>query len=89
MSWTAAHSVDQPGLSTSSALNPFPSHPAHPQICSDINKPDGQYVLPPNREAIMRFMDTLPVSGSGTAVGKTHTLAVRGYSIGMKRAAQY
>ncbi|KAG2435355.1 hypothetical protein HXX76_007428 [Chlamydomonas incerta] len=31
------------------------------KICSDINKPDGQYVLPPSRAAIMSFMDTLPV----------------------------
>ncbi|KAG2446814.1 hypothetical protein HYH02_008374 [Chlamydomonas schloesseri] len=31
------------------------------KICSDINKPDGQYVLPASRGAIMSFLDTLPV----------------------------
>ncbi|KAG2487883.1 hypothetical protein HYH03_013465 [Edaphochlamys debaryana] len=30
------------------------------KICSDINKPDGHYVLPSSREAVMRFVDTLP-----------------------------
>ncbi|KXZ53568.1 hypothetical protein GPECTOR_6g485 [Gonium pectorale] len=29
-------------------------------ICSDINKPDGQYVLPHSRAAVISFMDTLP-----------------------------
>lgn len=31
------------------------------QICSDINKPDGHYVLPAAREAVMAFLHTLPV----------------------------
>ena len=31
------------------------------QICSDINKPDGQYVLPATRDAVMAFLKTLPV----------------------------
>jgi nucleotidyltransferase/DNA polymerase involved in DNA repair len=32
-----------------------------PKICSDKNKPNGQYYLPPEREKIFNFMQTLPV----------------------------
>ncbi|KAG5951332.1 hypothetical protein E4U53_003328 [Claviceps sorghi] len=38
------------------------------KICSNMNKPNGQYVLPRNRAAIMRFMRELPtrkVNGIG------------------------
>lgn len=38
------------------------------KICSDQNKPNGQFYLPPNREAIMQFVSDLPirkVSGIG------------------------
>ncbi|CAL8346595.1 unnamed protein product [Lota lota] len=31
------------------------------KVCSDINKPNGQYRLPSNREAVMDFTQTLPV----------------------------
>lgn len=31
------------------------------QVCSEINKPDGQYVLPNDRGAVMSFVSTLPV----------------------------
>eukprot|EP00798_Chlamydomonas_sp_ICE-L_P013199 gene13199-19034_t len=31
------------------------------KICSDINKPNGQYILPPTREAVLAFISTLPV----------------------------
>jgi DNA polymerase kappa len=31
------------------------------QVCSDINKPNGQYVLGSSREAVMAFVGTLPV----------------------------
>ena len=30
-------------------------------MCSDINKPDGQYVLPPRRDAVTAFVATLPI----------------------------
>jgi DNA polymerase kappa len=30
-------------------------------VCSDINKPDGQYCLQPSRDAVMSFVATLPV----------------------------
>jgi hypothetical protein len=33
----------------------------HVQVCSEINKPDGQYVLPNDRGAVMSFVSTLPV----------------------------
>lgn len=38
------------------------------KICSDMNKPNGQYRLPSNKEAILDFMSNLPirkVSGVG------------------------
>ena len=31
------------------------------KVCSDINKPDGQYVLAPKRGAVLSFLRTLPV----------------------------
>lgn len=31
------------------------------QVCSDLNKPNGQYVLPNDRDVIMEFMATLPI----------------------------
>ena len=31
------------------------------KVCSDINKPNGQHVLPPEREAIGAFLSTLPL----------------------------
>lgn len=31
------------------------------QVCSDLNKPNGQYVLPNDRDVIINFMATLPI----------------------------
>jgi DNA polymerase kappa len=31
------------------------------KVCSDKNKPNGQYRVPSNREAVMDFIQTLPV----------------------------
>lgn len=31
------------------------------QVCSDINKPNGQFVLPNDRTAIMTFISSLPI----------------------------
>jgi len=31
------------------------------KICTDINKPNGQYRLPPDRDAIHAFVETLPI----------------------------
>jgi DNA polymerase kappa len=39
------------------------------KICSDINKPDGQYVLGATREDILRFVSTLPIRKVG-GIGK-------------------
>lgn len=39
-----------------------------PQICSDRNKPDGQWTIPPEVPAILNFVGELPirkVSGIG------------------------
>lgn len=33
----------------------------HTQVASDINKPDGQYVLPSSRAAVLSFVRTLPI----------------------------
>ena len=35
------------------------------KVCSDLNKPDGQYVLPSSREAVVTFIGTLPVRKVG------------------------
>ena len=39
------------------------------KICADINKPNGQYELPPTREFVLSFLDTLPTRKVG-GVGK-------------------
>jgi nucleotidyltransferase/DNA polymerase involved in DNA repair len=39
------------------------------QVCSDINKPNGQYELPPDRATILAFVSTLPVRKIG-GIGK-------------------
>ncbi|XP_066966862.1 DNA polymerase kappa-like [Macrobrachium rosenbergii] len=31
------------------------------KVCSDMNKPNGQFYLPPNRQVILDFMSSLPV----------------------------
>lgn len=31
------------------------------KMCTDLNKPNGQFVLPPTREAILAFLDGSPV----------------------------
>ncbi|RHZ10238.1 hypothetical protein DYB26_008310, partial [Aphanomyces astaci] len=38
-------------------------------VCSDINKPNGQYVLPFNRQAVVKFCHHLPVRKFG-GIGK-------------------
>ncbi|KAK7080378.1 hypothetical protein SK128_018365 [Halocaridina rubra] len=41
------------------------------KVCSDMNKPNGQFYLPPNREKILEFVATLPirkVSGIGNVM---------------------
>lgn len=43
--WTTLHCLALPG----------------PQVCSDINKPNGQYCLPGSREAVAAFVATLPI----------------------------
>ncbi|XP_027361380.1 DNA polymerase kappa [Abrus precatorius] len=39
------------------------------KVCSDINKPNGQYVLPNNRMAVMTFISSLPIRKIG-GIGK-------------------
>lgn len=31
------------------------------KVCSDLNKPNGQYVLPNERAAVLHFVTTLPI----------------------------
>ncbi|ETV93448.1 hypothetical protein, variant 1 [Aphanomyces invadans] len=45
------------------------SIPKLAKVCSDINKPNGQYVLPFNRDAIVKFVHHLPVRKFG-GIGK-------------------
>jgi len=43
------------------------------KICADVNKPNGQFSLPPERSAVLEFMDTLPcrrVGGVGRVTEK-------------------
>ena len=40
------------------------------KICSDFNKPDGQYILEPTRDAVLKFLGELPVRKM-YGVGKT------------------
>ncbi|XP_050363732.1 DNA polymerase kappa [Argentina anserina] len=39
------------------------------KVCSDINKPNGQFILPSNRMAVMTFISSLPVRKIG-GIGK-------------------
>ncbi|KZV50557.1 DNA polymerase kappa [Dorcoceras hygrometricum] len=39
------------------------------KVCSDINKPDGQFLLPNNRMAVMTFISSLPIRKIG-GIGK-------------------
>lgn len=39
------------------------------KICADVNKPDGQYELPPTRQAVMDFVSELPTRKVG-GIGK-------------------
>ncbi|GIL83396.1 hypothetical protein Vretifemale_12223, partial [Volvox reticuliferus] len=47
------------------------------KICSDINKPNGQYVLPPDRAAVLSFLDTLPARKI-PCIGKVTEQLLRG-----------
>ncbi|CAK4086270.1 unnamed protein product [Aphanomyces euteiches] len=44
-------------------------NPRLAKVCSDLNKPNGQYILPFNRDAIMKFVAHLPVRKFG-GIGK-------------------
>ncbi|XP_010905640.2 DNA polymerase kappa isoform X1 [Elaeis guineensis] len=39
------------------------------KVCSDINKPNGQYILPNDRKAVMTFISSLPIRKIG-GIGK-------------------
>ncbi|CAI5993794.1 unnamed protein product [Closterium sp. NIES-65] len=55
------------------------------KVCSDINKPNGQYVLPFDREAILSFISSLPIRKIG-GVGKVTERLLRGV-LGVKVCA--
>lgn len=38
-----------------------PFFPLTYQVCSDINKPNGQFILPNDRTAVMTFISSLPI----------------------------
>lgn len=46
------------------------------KVCSDINKPDGQYVLPNERKVIMDFISCLPIRKIG-GIGKVSEKLLR------------
>ncbi|GIL53058.1 hypothetical protein Vafri_8749 [Volvox africanus] len=56
------------------------------KICSDINKPNGQYVLPPDRAAILSFLDTLPARKI-PCIGKVTEQLLRG-TLGVSTCGQ-
>jgi DNA polymerase kappa len=39
------------------------------KVCSDINKPNGQFILPNDQEAVTTFVSTLPIRKIG-GIGK-------------------
>mmetsp|Transcript_25497 Transcript_25497/g.71308 ORF Transcript_25497/g.71308 Transcript_25497/m.71308 type:complete len:539 (+) Transcript_25497:180-1796(+) len=45
------------------------------KVCSDMNKPNGQFLLPPDRDAIVKFMETLPLRKVG-GIGKVSEQAL-------------
>lgn len=42
-------------------LNNVVCSPCFWQVCSDINKPNGQFILPNERIAVMTFISSLPI----------------------------
>ncbi len=47
------------------------------QVCSDLHKPNGQYILEPTRPAVLEFIRTLPirkVPGIGKVGGRQFSL---------------
>ncbi|KAL0356919.1 UNVERIFIED_CONTAM: DNA polymerase kappa [Sesamum calycinum] len=47
------------------------------KVCSDINKPDGQFVLPNERMAVMTFISSLPIRKIG-GIGKVTENILKG-----------
>ncbi|TKY71239.1 DNA polymerase kappa [Spatholobus suberectus] len=47
------------------------------KVCSDINKPNGQYVLPNDRMAVMTFVSSLPIRKIG-GIGKVTEHLLKG-----------
>ncbi|KAH1156848.1 hypothetical protein AAZX31_11G001900 [Glycine max] len=47
------------------------------KVCSDINKPNGQYVLPNDRMAVMTFVSSLPIRKIG-GIGKVTEHILKG-----------
>ncbi|ESW29201.1 hypothetical protein PHAVU_002G051600 [Phaseolus vulgaris] len=47
------------------------------EVCSDINKPNGQYILPNDRMAVMTFVSSLPIRKIG-GIGKVTEHILKG-----------
>lgn len=64
------------------------------KVCSDLNKPNGQYYLPPDKERILEFVSNLSirkVSAAYQVVGKLilmHKLMLVGSTIFLKLQAK-
>ncbi len=52
------------------------------QVCADRNKPDGQFVLPGQLEAVTRFMQDLPIR-KVPGIGKVPCLVQQPFSCWM------
>ncbi|XP_015901598.3 DNA polymerase kappa isoform X1 [Ziziphus jujuba] len=61
-----AHVNKETGLTCSAGVAP---NRLLAKVCSDINKPNGQFVLPNNRLAVMTFISSLPIRKIG-GIGK-------------------
>ncbi|KAL9231958.1 hypothetical protein vseg_007116 [Gypsophila vaccaria] len=57
---------EETGLTCSAGVGP---NRLLAKVCSDINKPNGQFILPNDRTAVMTFISTLPIRKIG-GIGK-------------------
>ncbi|XVF67438.1 hypothetical protein PTKIN_Ptkin10aG0121700 [Pterospermum kingtungense] len=65
---------EETGLTCSAGVGP---NRLLAKVCSDINKPNGQFVLPNDRIAVMTFISSLPIRKIG-GIGKVTESILRG-----------
>ncbi|KAK4258847.1 hypothetical protein QN277_005249 [Acacia crassicarpa] len=69
-----AHVYEETGLTCSAGVAP---NRLIAKVCSDINKPNGQFVLPNERMAVVTFISSLPIRKIG-GIGKVTENILRG-----------